>query len=97
MSSATSINLNIVYVPLTASGGYDVVNLAETKESKPGDLNLDSNVNVFDAILLARVLAEHTTVSVTEKGMQNADMNGSGTPDSVDLTLILKQIADIKD
>ena len=62
-----------------------------------GDLNGDGIVTVSDAILLARVLAEDITVSVTEEGMRNADMNGSGTPDSDDLTLILKQIAGIKD
>ena len=65
--------------------------------TEQGDLNGDGNVTVSDAILLARILAEDTTVSVTPEGMKNADVNNSGSPDQDDLTLILKQIAGIKE
>jgi len=65
-------------------------------DSISGDLNGDGSLTVSDAILLARIIAEDTTVSVTEEGMKNADMNGSGAPDHEDLTLILKKIAGIK-
>ena len=66
-------------------------------DSISGDVNGDGSLTVSDAILLARIIAEDTTVSVTEKGMKHADMNGSGAPDQEDLTLILKQIAGIKE
>ena len=60
-----------------------------------GDLNCDGKLTVSDAILLARVLAEDTAVSVTPEGLQHADLNTSGAPDSDDLTLLLRQLAGI--
>ena len=61
-----------------------------------GDLNIDGKVTVADAVMLARVIAEDATVTVTDAGLLNADLNASGAPDQEDLTLILKQLAGIK-
>ena len=60
-----------------------------------GDINGDNEVTVSDAILLARIIAEDTTVSVSAEGLENADVNMSGAPDQEDLTMILKKIAGI--
>ena len=58
-----------------------------------GDVNCDSQITVSDAIMLARVVAEDKTVTVTEIGLKNADMNASGTPDADDTVIILKMLA----
>ncbi|MBP0967825.1 MAG: silent information regulator protein Sir2, partial [Oscillospiraceae bacterium] len=58
-----------------------------------GDVNTDSTIDVADAVLLARFLAEDNTANVSAEGQKNADVNRSGKPDSGDITLILKYIA----
>ncbi|MBR3418424.1 MAG: RICIN domain-containing protein, partial [Oscillospiraceae bacterium] len=60
-----------------------------------GDVNLDGSVDVSDAVLTARVLAEDRTAVVKDQGIRNADVNGSGSPDMEDIVLILKYIAKI--
>lgn len=75
-----------------ASDAY-VTTLNDTPVRVKGDINCDSRLNVSDGILLARVTAEDPTVSVTEQGLENADMNLSGAPDSDDLVLILQELA----
>ena len=54
-----------------------------------GDVNLDGAVSVADAVLLARVIAEDTTVNVKPQGLSNADIDEyTGlTADDVDLLL----------
>jgi hypothetical protein len=92
-----NITMNYVDHPAETTEPPKTTTLPIITSVVSGDINCDGKTTVSDAILLARILAEDTTVSVTEEGMRNADMNGSGTPDSDDLTLILKQIAGIKD
>lgn len=58
-----------------------------------GDINEDLEVDVADAVLLARFLAEDETVVITTQGQKNADCNDSGSPDHDDLVMILKSIA----
>ena len=57
-----------------------------------GDVNCDGNVSISDAVLLARLVAEDTAVTVTEQGMENADLNGDGELTSDDTTQLLKLI-----
>ena len=56
-------------------------------------MNLDCAIDVSDAVLTARYLAEEKTAKITDQGLQNADAdeNGSVTPD--DVTALLKYIA----
>ena len=58
-----------------------------------GDVNLDCSVDVSDAVLIARYLAEDKAAKIADQGLQNADAdeNGSVTPD--DVTALLKYIA----
>ena len=65
----------------------------EISAKLPGDVNLDRSVDVSDAVLLARFVAEDKEAVLTQEGSRNADMNGSGQPDSGDVILILKKIA----
>ena len=58
-----------------------------------GDLNVDGMVNVSDAVLIARMIAEDSTVTITEQGLRNADINGDGVISPDDSTALLKKIA----
>ena len=66
---------------------------ANAAETASGDVNGDGNITVSDAIMLARIVAEDITVSVTEEGKRNADLNASGAPDADDVTLLLRRLA----
>ena len=57
-----------------------------------GDVDCSGDVDVADAVLLARYLAEDSGAHVSAQGILNADVNGSGFPDSTDVTTILKYI-----
>ena len=59
----------------------------------PGDVDCNEEVNVLDAVLLARFIAEDNDANVTAQGKLNADCNKNGMPDSEDIILILKAIA----
>ena len=61
--------------------------------SCPGDINGDKEVDVSDAVLLARFCAEDSTAVISKHGLLNADMNQNGTPDKEDVILILRAIA----
>ena len=58
-----------------------------------GDVNESGNVDISDAVLLARFVAEDAEANVTAIGKLNADVNKNGNPDSEDVVLILKYIA----
>lgn len=58
-----------------------------------GDVNCSGAVDVSDAVLLARFIAEDTSAVITQTGKMNADCNGDGLRDGTDTVLILKHIA----
>ena len=66
---------------------------AVTEQGLIGDVNLDDTVDVSDAVLLARFVAEDTTAVVKEQGKRNADCSGDGNLSGDDTILILKYIA----
>ncbi|MBR5372460.1 MAG: endo-1,4-beta-xylanase [Oscillospiraceae bacterium] len=70
----------------SAGKGYDIA----------GDVNQDGNVTVSDAILLARIVAEDTSASVTDKGREMAELDGETGLTVDDLTALLKQLVGIK-
>lgn len=63
------------------------------KVTLKGDTDCNKTVDVSDAVLIARWLAEDAGATVTAQGRLNADVNASGAPDTEDVTLILKIIA----
>ena len=58
----------------------------------PGDLNGDGMIDVSDAVLLARFVAEDATANITRLGILNADVDGNGNAESDDIILILQFI-----
>ncbi len=60
-----------------------------------GDVNCDKSVDVSDAVLLARLLAEDPEVVISEQGLANADADHNGKCNSNDVIQILRAIAKI--
>ena len=58
-----------------------------------GDTNCDKVVDVSDAVLLCRFLAEDTSARITSEGKRNADCDGKSGLTQDDATRILKLIA----
>ncbi len=58
-----------------------------------GDTNCDDEVDVSDAVLLARFLAEDTTAKITKTGKKNADCDGKTGLSGEDTVRILMLIA----
>lgn len=61
-----------------------------------GDVNCDQSVDVADAVLLARMLAEDTEAVVTANGKVNADCDDDGKLTSDDTIRILRHIAKLE-
>ncbi|MBR3446599.1 MAG: dockerin type I repeat-containing protein [Oscillospiraceae bacterium] len=71
----------------------DSVQLLPVSKIKAGDVNGDGSADVADAVLIARFVAEDAEVTITEKGLAAADVDGSGTVTQDDITMLLKHIA----
>ncbi|MCQ2416708.1 MAG: carbohydrate-binding domain-containing protein [Oscillospiraceae bacterium] len=57
------------------------------------DINNDAAVDVADAVLLARLLAEDSSVLISNEGMQRIDTNRDGSVDANDVIAILRVVA----
>ena len=60
---------------------------------RPGDVDVNSKVNVADAVLLAQYLAEDSNAMLTRQGVSNADVNRDRYINSDDNALLLELIA----
>ncbi|MCR5305844.1 MAG: serine protease [Oscillospiraceae bacterium] len=58
-----------------------------------GDIDENGAVQIADAILLARWIAEDDDITVTTQGLANADMNGDDAVDSGDAAALLCTLA----
>ncbi len=58
-----------------------------------GDVDANGTVQIADAILLARWIAEDDDITVTTQGLANADMNGDDAVDSADAAELLCLLA----
>lgn len=74
--------------------------LAQTRQTEPslsvrmlGDADCSDDVNVLDAVLMARVIGESEGAELSDQGKINADCNQDGTTTSSDLTLLLRYLA----
>lgn len=63
------------------------------KRKVSGDTDCSWNVDVSDAVLLARYLAEDKTARISDDGLKNADCDGEAGVTGGDLTQILLYIA----
>ncbi|MBR3679745.1 MAG: cellulase family glycosylhydrolase [Oscillospiraceae bacterium] len=59
----------------------------------PGDADLSGEVDISDVILVSRIAAEDTSVSLTAQGALNADVDGKTGISAADAAKILKFIA----
>ncbi len=60
-----------------------------------GDINEDSEVTVADVILYNRYIAEDTTITITAKGLANAEVTGDTSVTGEDAVKVLKYLASI--
>ena len=58
-----------------------------------GDVDCSGTVDISDAVLLARLLAEDRDAEVSQTGIQNADVDDAAGPGPGDVTKILRYIA----
>ena len=61
-----------------------------------GDADCNQSVNVVDAVLIARVVADDSTLKVgeiTDEGKRNSDMDQNGRVEKDDLTILLSKLA----
>ena len=66
-------------------------------EKSKGDVDCNETVQIADAILLARWLGEDKNVSVSARGLLNADMNDDKYVDAADLAKLLGWLAGVPD
>ena len=59
----------------------------------PGDATVDGAVDVADAVLIARYIAEDKEAEITDFGVRNADADGSGKIGTDDVTAVLQIVA----
>ena len=72
---------------------FGVLTLTGDAPAMKGDVNLDGSVDVSDAVLLARFVAEDKTAVIKSQGKLNADVDGQTGITSDDVATILKYIA----
>lgn len=77
--------------------GSFIIRAPEEASTQPtvqlGDVDCTGEVDISDAILLARYLAMDTEVRITRQGLLNADVNHSGALDAEDITMLFRYIA----
>ena len=69
---------------------------APVLEAVRGDVDCNGNVNVADAVLLARFNSEDQEAVVTAQGKVNAEVTDDGNVNNDDLTYILEYLAGIR-
>lgn len=75
------------------TNGSVTIKKDEVPNMKWGDVDESGSVDVSDAVLLARFIAEDSTAIISNQGLLNADVTHDGTQKSDDVTKILKFIA----
>ena len=75
------------------TGSMTVLPVSAENSKTPGDVDISGEVNVADAVLLARFNAEDKEITVTEQGLLNADLTGDGRVKADDSTMLLEILA----
>ena len=68
----------------------------EPADGLAGDVDCSGTVNVADAVMLARFLAEDSEITVSAQGKLNANVNGDSDTTTDDLTFILEYLAGMR-
>ena len=93
-TTTTSTTTTVTETTTTSSDTSETTTVTTAKEKVHlGDVNCDTKVDVSDAVLLARFVAEDAGAEVSAQGKKNADCDQDGQPASEDVILILKHIA----
>lgn len=66
--------------------------LPEYTDDLLGDVNLDGEVDIKDAVLISRIVAEDAEVAPLVPGVQNADINEDGTVTYDDVMVIINKL-----
>lgn len=72
---------------------FGVLKLTGDAPALKGDVNLDGQVDVSDAVLLCRFAAEDKTAVIKEQGKSNGEVDGKAGLSADDAIMILKYIA----
>ncbi|MBP0988640.1 MAG: dockerin type I repeat-containing protein, partial [Oscillospiraceae bacterium] len=92
VTTVTTASETVSETTTTAVTAPSVTSETEPAAALAGDVNCSGGVDVSDAVLLARFVAEDA-VNITAAGKQNADCDGTAGIDSNDVIHILKIIA----
>lgn len=94
-STTAAVTTTTQTVPTTQT--TTVVTTAETTAAPAakhaGDTDCNGTVDVSDAVLLARFVAEDSSVNISAEGQGNADCDGTAGLSGSDVTQILRMIA----
>ena len=75
------------------AGSLSVLPVSAEESKLPGDVDISGEVNVADAVLLARYNAEDKEITVTAQGLLNADLTGDDKVNSDDSSVLLDILA----
>ena len=93
-TTTTTVTTTTTTAPVTTTTTTTTTKAPEVpKVTLLGDVNESGKVDVSDAVMLARLAAEDSTVRISSVGKLNADTNKNGKPDKEDVILILKYVA----
>ncbi len=93
-SEDKAINLNYIIIRFADGMPYEVVTDVPAADLR-GDVDVSGDVNIADAVMLARFLAEDSEVTVSAQGKRNAQLTGDENIDSDDLTRLMEYLAGI--
>ena len=71
----------------------ETTTVPQVTELLKGDVDCSGEVNIADAVLLARFLAEDTEITVSAQGKENAELSGDSVLDTADSTKLLEFLA----
>ena len=91
-SSSTTSSTTVTSTSVTTSESK-TTQTTGVKATMKGDVNCDEKVDVSDAVLLARFVAEDAEANVTEVGKKNAETDGNAGITGDDVIMILRVIA----
>ena len=92
-SETTTTTTTTTTVTTTTSTTTSTESTSQPAAGLRGDADESGNVDVMDAVMIARIVGEDGTVEIGETGKRNADLNGSGAVEAQDLSTLLEYLA----
>lgn len=94
----SGISYTLGGVEATGLAGDDDLHISKTNvytTLNVGDLNIDGIIDVSDAVMLARLVSEDSTLQIHALGLANSDVDDDGMLTVLDICKLLEQIAKI--